>query len=272
MNESSFDSKVTEKMDARNEARARLRLAAFIVFGLHTVFLFGLLILGCKREEPVQQTEQPAFVPPPIEQTNMVVAEPQVGAPAPGPVGAPAPAHVAAPTPVPADTAPAPTVQQPVPERAPGPTEYTVEPGDTFYSIGKKFGVSYLAIEAANPTVDPRRLKPGQKILIPAPSTATGAVSAAAPSAAPAAGQETIYVVKSGDTLSKIAKQFGVTVNAIRRANNLTTDMIKVGDKLRIPARPAESGAPAAAPQGGEVVPGRPSGGVQPTQGSAVVS
>ena len=44
-----------------------------------------------------------------------------------------------------------------------------------------------------------------------------------------------IYVVVSGDTLSKIATKFGVTVAAIKTANGLTSDLISVGQKLTIP-------------------------------------
>ena len=55
------------------------------------------------------------------------------------------------------------------------------------------------------------------------------------------------YTVKSGDSLTKIAKAHGTTIKAIRAENNLTTDHIKVGQKLKIPAR-AEAAAAAAAP------------------------
>jgi peptidoglycan endopeptidase LytE len=41
--------------------------------------------------------------------------------------------------------------------------------------------------------------------------------------------------VVSGDTLSRIAARFGVTVNAIKLANKLTSDTIKLGQKLVIP-------------------------------------
>jgi LysM repeat protein len=46
----------------------------------------------------------------------------------------------------------------------------------------------------------------------------------------------TVYLVKSGDTLSHIAKTCGTTVKAIKLANNLDTDRIVVGEKLKIPA------------------------------------
>ena len=46
--------------------------------------------------------------------------------------------------------------------------------------------------------------------------------------------KENIYIVKSGDTLSKIAKQFRTTVTKIKKDNSLTSDLIKVGQKLKI--------------------------------------
>jgi S1-C subfamily serine protease len=49
-----------------------------------------------------------------------------------------------------------------------------------------------------------------------------------------APGQE-VYTVRSGDSLIKIATQFGATVRAIRAENNLATDRISVGQQLRIP-------------------------------------
>ncbi|WP_075088885.1 LysM peptidoglycan-binding domain-containing protein [Verrucomicrobium spinosum] len=45
--------------------------------------------------------------------------------------------------------------------------EYVIEEGDTFYALGRKFGVPMEAILAANPQVDPRRMKNGTKIVIP---------------------------------------------------------------------------------------------------------
>lgn len=53
--------------------------------------------------------------------------------------------------------------------------------------------------------------------------------------------------MKSGDTLTKIAKTYGTTVKAIEAENNLSTTKIHVGQKLTIPAK-AEAAAPAPAP------------------------
>jgi LysM repeat protein len=46
---------------------------------------------------------------------------------------------------------------------------------------------------------------------------------------------ETIYVVKSGDSLNRIAKAHGTTVKALKVANGLENDRIVVGAKLKIP-------------------------------------
>jgi murein DD-endopeptidase MepM/ murein hydrolase activator NlpD len=53
----------------------------------------------------------------------------------------------------------------------------------------------------------------------------------------------TTYVVKQGDTLSSIARQFNVSVSDLRRANNLTSDALRAGQTLQIPA-PSSSTPP----------------------------
>lgn len=46
------------------------------------------------------------------------------------------------------------------------------------------------------------------------------------------------YTVRAGDTLWQLAQQFGTTVDAIKQLNNLTSDIIFVGQQLRIPGAP----------------------------------
>jgi LysM repeat protein len=58
---------------------------------------------------------------------------------------------------------------------------------------------------------------------------------AATPSTGAANGNE--YVVQKGDTLTSIAKNNGVTIADLRKANNLTSDSLKVGQKLVVPSK-----------------------------------
>jgi membrane-bound lytic murein transglycosylase D len=213
-------------LEQKDQSRARVRLAVYFVISIHVVGLMALLMQGCRKPpEPVSE-------PPPTVDTNVMSAVDTNEAAAnmnAATNAAPPPSPVyAAPTPAPAAA-----------------QEYTVAKGDTFSSIAKKFGVTVKQVEEANPTVQPTKMQIGQKLQIPAPASgAPGAAAAAvAPAAESSAGEKT-YTVKSGDTLTKIAGEFGTTVKAIRSENGLTTDKIVVGQKLKIPAKTA---APTAA-------------------------
>ena len=43
------------------------------------------------------------------------------------------------------------------------------------------------------------------------------------------------YIGQPGATLSKISKVYGIPVEAIRKANNMKSDMLRIGDRIRIP-------------------------------------
>jgi LysM repeat protein len=209
-------------MEQKNKGRARVKIAVFFVLAIHGIGLMALLMQGCgQSREPVPSPETSVSNPPPafVEPTN-----PPVTASNP-------PVVVAVPT-VPEPSVPPPSV-------APaGATEYTVVKGDYLEKIAKSFHVSVKAIQDANPGIQPTKLQIGQKIHIPAPSTpAALALPAVVPAETASVGGEQIYTVKSGDTLIGIAKQFGTTQKAISAANNLKTTSIKVGQKLKIPAK-----------------------------------
>jgi LysM repeat protein len=77
----------------------------------------------------------------------------------------------------------------------------------------------------------------------PMPNATPGAgasqptLAAANPGANPAASSNpSVYVVKKGDTLTKVAKLHGTTLKALRAANNMQTDRLLVSQKLKIPA------------------------------------
>ena len=122
---------------------------------------------------------------------------------------------------------------------------YTVKRGDTLGSIARSFGVSSSAIVKANGITNPDLLYVGQRLVIPGGSSG----GAPAPAPKPRPSGNTTYVVKTGDTLGKIALKYGTTAAAIARANGLTSpNLIRVGMRLVIPGS-AGSG-PVAAPSG----------------------
>jgi LysM repeat protein len=131
-------------------------------------------------------------------------------------------------------------------------TEHVIAKGETFGALATKYGVSVRAIQQANPGVDSTKLKVGQKINIPPKPPGGLAPSAGARATDVEVGLgETLYTVKKGDTLTKIAREHGVSIKAIRSANNLRTDQLRVGQKLKLPAKAAaapSATAPAAPP------------------------
>jgi LysM repeat protein len=209
-------------LEQKNKGRARVKIAVFFVLAVHGIGLLALLMQGCRRE-PGNQTETTNTPPSTLETTNVV------------------PDATASAT----QTNPPPVVE-PTPPPA-SATDYTIVQGDNFSALAKKFGVSVKAISDANPGVDSTKLKIGQKIHIPAPTPATAATAPG--TAAVTSSGEQVYTVKSGDTLIKIAAQFGTSVKALRSVNSLKTDSIKVGQKLKIPVKgPASAPSPATAP------------------------
>lgn len=128
--------------------------------------------------------------------------------------------------------------------------EYKVQKGDFGTTIAKKAGVSLAALKAANPGVDWNKLKVNQVLTIPAPTAAPAPTTGTAPAptgttVAPTAtdGGNT-YVVRPGDTGSKIAKKTGVSWKSIRAASGLSSDNIRPGQKLTIPAKGSASTPP----------------------------
>ena len=207
-------------LEQQSKRRSHMKLGVLCVLVVGIAGLTAMLIQGCKREQVSEN-------PPPAD-TNAVAA-----------VDTNVPPMVASNPPV---VAPPVVVQPPV---APSGAEYVVVHGDTLGKIAKKNGVTLSALKAANPGVEPTKLKAGQKLTIPAGGTAP-AVTGGPASIETGVGGET-YVVKSNDNLTKIAKAHGTTPKAIKAENNLTSDHIKVGQKLKIPAK-AEAAAPAPAP------------------------
>lgn len=226
-----------------DKGKAQIRITVFAILAVHLVALGVLLIAGCnKKAEPEQAVDNTGLPPAPLPMdTNWppVPAGTQEGNQLPPPVPAGTQEVVAVTPPAPFN--PTPTPPEPV---VTGSAEHTILNGESFYTVGKKYGVGFKAIADANPGVNPTRLKIGQKIVIPAAKTPAASNGSLAP--APAVGESVTktYKVKSGDNLGKIGKAFGVTPKQLRAANNLKTDQIKVGQTLKIPVKPAAVALP----------------------------
>ncbi len=223
--------------EEKAKSQARVKKAFFFALSASVLtLLVALIAQGCKREQPQLPAEPPIPAPtfdtnyPPAVDTNL-----------------PPPAMDTNVLPPVVDTTPVTPAPITPPAAATSTSEYVVAKGDSFYTIAKKFGVSTKAIGDANPGVDSKKLQIGQKLNIPAASAAPAvATPGGAPAPAANGGTTETYTVKSGDNLTKIAGKFGVSIKALRSANNLKTDRIKVGDKLKIPAK---ASAPVATPE-----------------------
>ncbi len=133
-------------------------------------------------------------------------------------------------------------------------TVYVVKKNDSLWLIAKKHKTTVNAICEANGIKKNAILRVGMKLKIPA--------GKATESSAKPAGTESVngtnYTVQKGDALSLIARRHGVTVKALKQANNLTSDNIRVGQKLVIPGKAApakQKTAPATAPTPDPVAP-----------------
>ncbi len=96
---------------------------------------------------------------------------------------------------------------------------YVVRSGDTLSGIARRNGVSLSSLLAANGLSGSNPIiRPGQVLRLPAAVAAAPAAPAATPQAA-SAGR---YTMRPGDTLSAVARQHGVSLQALLQANELT--------------------------------------------------
>jgi lipoprotein-anchoring transpeptidase ErfK/SrfK len=108
---------------------------------------------------------------------------------------------------------------------------YIVQPGDTLLRIAARHDVSVSQLARANGLHWTSWVYVGQRLTIP--GDATGAAQS------PAA---TTYVVRRGDTLTRIAARYGVSASSLARANGLNLySWVYVGQRLTIPGRTSPS-------------------------------
>ncbi len=99
-------------------------------------------------------------------------------------------------------------------------TFYIVKAGDNLYSIARQYGLTVGELKSLN-NLTSDLLSIGQQLIVKNGSNET------------ASG--TTYTVKSGDNLYQIALNYGVTVNDLMNANNLSSTLLRVGQVLKIP-------------------------------------
>jgi len=127
---------------------------------------------------------------------------------------------------------------------------HKIERGETLYGLCREYSVSAEEIKKANPGIE-SAFNVGREVLIPrkwngstaanpvkptpvtpAPANPTPAVDQ--PMAGAPATKNTVHTVAPGETLSGIARKYGVTVQQIKEDNNLRTDGVNIGQKLTI--------------------------------------
>jgi LysM repeat protein len=180
---------------------------------------------------------------------------------------------VAAPAPTPAPSKPTTTPTTSAPTTTTStPASYTVKSGDTVSGIAARYHLSTAAVLALNGLNAKSIIFPGQVLKLtgtavastpPAPPVTAPPVTAP-PTTTPTSTSSTKYTIKSGDTVTSIAKKYGVTVTAILQANGLSaSSIIYAGRTLIIPAT-TTSTAPATTAPG--------STGTQPAQVGATIT
>ena len=105
---------------------------------------------------------------------------------------------------------------------------YIVKKGDTLYSIATLYGVSINDLKNSN-NLSSDILSIGQEIKIPSGE------SIITPSEDDIINEDNTYIVQRGDTLYSISRKFNIPINDIKINNNLTSDILKVGEVLKIP-------------------------------------
>ncbi|MEQ7317724.1 LysM peptidoglycan-binding domain-containing protein [Vagococcus fluvialis] len=116
-------------------------------------------------------------------------------------------------------------------------TTHTVRRGDTLYGISLRYGVSVNEIKQKN-NLTSDMIYIGQTLAISGSSQSGNKTNT---QQTVSTGTSSTYTVKSGDSLYKIASQHNVTVDQLKKENNLSGDMIYVGQTLRIPGKSVQA-------------------------------
>ena len=201
--------------------------------------------------EPVRRSDIPADRPvagsydgPREQQADGSLTVPSAKAPprpaAPGsikPEPRPAPADVpmsepkTTPPAAPASVRPTPAVATAVDHSV---TKHLVEPGQTYYSISKLYGLTVDELLAMNNRTMANVLEAGQQLTVKAPSADKPVQSSQKSSSTTTSSGVSYHTVAKGETMFRISKIYDVTVEQIQEWNNLTDTGVKEGQKLKI--------------------------------------
>ena len=107
---------------------------------------------------------------------------------------------------------------------------YVVKKGDTLSMIASKYRVSVRELKSVNDMRDDK-VKVGMRLIIP-----NSILSKNVESKTPVISDNNKYVVKKGDSISSIAKRYGVSQVELKRANNIKGNTIESGQLLRVPS------------------------------------
>ena len=119
-------------------------------------------------------------------------------------------------------------------------TYYSVEKGDTLYSISKKYQLTVAELRTANNMSENDVLKIGQKLTIPEADIGTAAAlstntAAENKTASSSAVKTSTYTVEKGDTLYGIARKNGISLADLLNINGFDSNtVLKIGQKIKI--------------------------------------
>ena len=128
---------------------------------------------------------------------------------------------------------------------APKPTAstgtYTVKSGDSLGLIASRYKMSAAALKQLN-GLKSDVIYVGQKLKV---SSQASVVQKPAPAPSKPIQTTSTYTVKSGDSLGRIASQYKISVSSLKQLNGLKSDVIYVGQKLKVSGKAAAPSKPA---------------------------
>lgn len=112
---------------------------------------------------------------------------------------------------------------------------HKVKAGETVATVAKKYGVTSETIRSANRLSTRARVKSGATLFVPVSRTLPASVFRAPEPIVTAAATTRTHIVRRGETLSGIAKRYGVSVASLRSTNRLSTKgTVRTGQKLLV--------------------------------------